>query len=212
MGEEEFDQESRDWLARRHLKRENTWESKRASSSSFRSSHFKRTLSAPLAQNLEPEVVELDKGAVASESTASLRAGTLHHHQSGRHGASTRCYSCHDRLGHFARDCVGRKQIVKLHTPRPTPAVVQISRRSHQESVIGGVDVESRTTRDVSRPSRQKSVGYHLQSADQSSRSQGGILKDSNIVENSKKAGAPRSWANFTMDGMIADILSKREQ
>merc|ERR1712192_294453 len=158
--EEEFDQESRDWLARRHLKRENTWESKRASSSSFRSSPFKRTLSAPLARNLEPEVVELDKGVVASESTASLRAGTLHHHQSGRHGASSRCYNCHERLGHFARDCVGRKQIVKLHTPRPTPAVVQISRRSHQESVIGGVDVESRTTRDVSRPSRQKSVGY----------------------------------------------------
>ena len=71
--EEELDQESRDWLARRHLKRENTWDSKRASSSSFRSSPFKRTLSAPLARSLEPEVVELDKGVVASESTASLR-------------------------------------------------------------------------------------------------------------------------------------------
>merc|ERR1712181_196625 len=178
--EEEFDQESRDWLARRHLKRENTWESKRASSSSFRSSHFKRTLSAPLAQNLEPEVVELDKGAVASESTASLRAGTLHHHQSGRHGASTRCYSCHDRLGHFARDCVGRKQIVKLHTPRPTPAVVQISRRSHQESGVGGVDVDSRrATRDVSGPGPQNSVGYHLQSAGQSSSNEVGLLMDS---------------------------------
>ena len=95
---------------------------------------------------------------------------------------------------------------------RPTSAVVQISRRSHQESGIGGVDVESRTTRDVSGPSLQKSVGYHLQSAGQSSRSEEGLLKDSNIGENSKKAGAPRSWANFTMDGMIADILSKREQ
>ena len=90
--------------------------------------------------------------------------------------------------------------------------MVQISRRSHQGGGIGGVDVDSRTTRDVSGPGPQKSVGFHLQSAGQSSRSEGGLLKDSNIVENSKKAGAPRSWANFTMDGMIADILSKREQ
>ena len=71
--EEELDQESKDWLARRHLKRENTWESKRASSTSFRSSPFKRTLSAPLARNLEPEVVDLDKGVAAPESTDSLR-------------------------------------------------------------------------------------------------------------------------------------------
>jgi len=210
--EEDFDQESRDWLARRHLKRENTWESKRASSSSFKSSPFKRTLSEPLAQNLEPEVVELDKGVVASESTASLRAGTPHHRQSGRHVATTRCYSCHE-LGHFARDCAGQKQIVKVHAPRPTSAIVQISRRSHQESGAGGGDVESRrTTRYGSGTGPQKSVGFHLQSAGQSSRSEVGLLKDSNIVENSKKAGAPRSWANFTMDGMIADILSKREQ
>jgi len=208
--EEELDQESRDWLARRHLKRENTWESKRASSTSFRSSPFKRTLSAPLARNLEPEVVELDKGVVASESTASLRAVTPHL-QSGRHGASTRCYSCHE-LGHFARDCVGRKQIVKLHTARPTSAMVHISRRGHQEGGIVGGDVDRKTTRLESGPIPQKSVGYHLQKAGQLSRSEVGLLKNSSIGENSKKVGAPRSWANFTMDGMIADILSKREQ
>ena len=72
---EEFDQESRDWMARRHLKRENTWDGKRASSNiSNRSSPFKRTLSAPSAGKVEPEVVELeDRSVAASEWSSSLR-------------------------------------------------------------------------------------------------------------------------------------------
>ena len=39
-----------------------------------------------------------------------------------------------------------------------------------------------------------------------------GNIEEEIIEEKVKKVSAPRSWANFTMDGMIAEILSKREQ
>ena len=39
-----------------------------------------------------------------------------------------------------------------------------------------------------------------------------GNIKEEITEEKIKKVSAPRSWANFTMDGMIAEILSKREQ
>ena len=39
-----------------------------------------------------------------------------------------------------------------------------------------------------------------------------GNIEEETIEEKIKKVRAPRSWANFTMDGMIAEILSKREQ
>ena len=39
-----------------------------------------------------------------------------------------------------------------------------------------------------------------------------GNIEEEIIEEKIKKVSAPRSWANFTMDGMIAEILSKREQ
>ena len=41
---------------------------------------------------------------------------------------------------------------------------------------------------------------------------QPGNIEEEIIEEKIKKVSAPRSWANFTMDGMIAEILSKREQ
>ena len=119
------------------------------------------------------------------------------------------------RLSSFIRpgfdNLFGILNITSANT-RPTSAIVHISRRGHQEGSIGGGDVDSKTTRLESGSIPQKSVGYHLQRAGQLSRSEVGLLKDNSIGENSKKVGAPRSWANFTMDGMIADILSKREQ
>ena len=39
-----------------------------------------------------------------------------------------------------------------------------------------------------------------------------GNIEEEIIEEKVNKVSAPRSWANFTMDGMIAEILSKREQ
>ena len=61
--------------------------------------------------------------------------------------------------------------------------MVHISRRGHQESGIGGGDVDSMTTGLESGPIPQKSVGYHLQRAGQLSRSEVGLLKDSSIGE-----------------------------
>ena len=81
-------------------------------------------------------------------------------------------------------------------------------RRSYQDGGAGG-DVDSRTLADAgtSRP-RPKTSDLCKGNADQLSRSEVGQLED----ERRNKVGAPRSWANYTMDGMIADILSKREQ
>jgi len=190
---EEFDQESRDWLARRHLKRENTWDAKRASANiSNRSSPFKRTLSAPSAGKVEPEVVKLeDRGVAVPEGGSSLR------------------------LGHFARDCAERKlTTTKLYTPRPTSSMMQIRRRSSQYGGLGG-DVDYQSSREVGGRIRSS-----LQTSDikkgkacQLSRSEAGQLEDATIDDDSrKKVCAPSSWLNYTMNGMIADILSKREQ
>lgn len=195
---DELDQESRDWLARRHLKREKTWDSKKASNVGNRSP-FKRTRSAPSAGKVEPET---DKSVGTSEWGSSLRRGTPHL-QPGSHGASTRCYSCHEP-GHFARDCAGWRETAKLHTPRSTTSMVH-RRRSYQDGGAGG-DVDSRTLADAG-TNRPRLHTSDLR-ADQLLRSEVGQLED----ERRNKVGAPRSWANYTMDGMIADILSKREQ
>jgi len=214
---EEFDQESRDWLARRHLKRENTWDAKRASANiSNRSSPFKRTLSAPSVGKVEPgpEVVKLEDRSVAvPEGGSSLRRGTPHL-KPDRHGSSTRCYSCHE-LGHFARDCAERKlTTTKLYTPRPTSSMMQIRKRSSQYGGLGG-DVDCQSLREVGgriRPSLQTS-DLKKGKACQLSRSEAGQLEDATIDDDSrKKVCAPSSWLNYTMNGMIADILSKREQ
>ena len=82
--------------------------------------------------------------------------------------------------------------------------MVHIVRRSHQDGGIGGDGGRIR-------PSLQtpdlKTGGAH-----QLPRSEAGQLEDAIIDESRKKVCAPRAWSNFTMDGMIADILSKREQ
>ena len=86
--------------------------------------------------------------------------------------------------------------------------MVQLRRRSYQDGGIAGY-MENRTLRDTatSRPSLQTS-DLQRGNADQLSRSEVGHLEN----KSTKQVGAPRSWAKFTMDGMIADILSKREQ
>ena len=38
------------------------------------------------------------------------------------------------------------------------------------------------------------------------------LVDGSKTTANITKFGVPKSWASFTMDGMIADILSQREQ
>ena len=92
--------------------------------------------------------------------------------------------------------------------------MVNKQRRCYQDGGIGG-DVDGGTSRDGAggriRPSLQTSDRKKGE-ADQWSRSEAGQLEDATIEESRKKVSAPRSWSNFTMDGMIADILSKREQ
>ena len=89
-----------------------------------------------------------------------------------------------------------------------------VQRRCYQDGGIGG-DVDGGTSRDGAggriRPSLQTSDRKKGE-AGQRSRSEAGQLEDATIEESRKKVSAPRSWSNFTMDGMIADILSKREQ
>ena len=70
---EEVDQGSRDWMRRRLLKRENTWDSKRASTIGCRSFPFKRTLSAPSVEKLDPELVVMDNSAVTTGSSNPLK-------------------------------------------------------------------------------------------------------------------------------------------
>ena len=92
---------------------------------------------------------------------------------------------------------------------RPIPSVVHVRRRSYQDG-----DVDCGTSRDAGGrfgPSLQTSDPKKGE-ADQLSRSKAGQLEDATLDENRKQICAPRSWSNFTMDGMIADILSKREQ
>ena len=70
---EEVDQGSRDWMRRRLLKRENTWDSKRASTIGCRSFPFKRTLSVPSVEKLDPELVVMDNNAVTTGSSNPLK-------------------------------------------------------------------------------------------------------------------------------------------
>merc|ERR1719219_2273572 len=142
---EEVDQGSRDWMRRRLLKRENTWDLKRASTIGCRSFPFKRTLSAPSVEKLDPELVVMDNSAVTTGSSNPLRLGTQTPCAS-RPVASGRCYSCHE-WGHYARDCAGRKQAKKPDTTRSIS-----SRRSFQEKgCIGREDLGSRTVKDEDR-------------------------------------------------------------
>ena len=134
------------------------------------------------------------------------------------------------RLGHFARDCAERKlTTTKLYTPRfgrssiphllklisrPTSSMMQIRRRSSQYGGLGG-DVDYQSSREVGgriRPSLQTS-DIKKGKACRLPRSEAGQLEDATIDDDSrKKVCAPSSWLNYTMNGMIADILSKREQ
>ena len=89
--------------------------------------------------------------------------------------------------------------------------MLDIRRRSH-EGGAGGYEDDG-TLRDVSgRISQSLQTSHFKKGVDQLSRSKVDQHEEGIVDESRQRVCAPRSWSKFTMDGMIADILSKREQ
>ena len=93
------------------------------------------------------------------------------------------------------------------------------SRRSFQEKgCIGREDLGSRTVKDEDRARGHKtsmeasSLLQKRRNGGQMFSSEVDLVDGSKTTANITKVGVPKSWASFTMDGMIADILSQREQ
>ena len=80
--------------------------------------------------------------------------------------------------------CYIRSSSAVLHSKRPSSGDLVASLKRREGRVIGKQINEKKT----------------------------GNIEEEIIEEKIKEVSAPRSWANFTMDGMIAEILSKREQ
>ena len=90
--------------------------------------------------------------------------------------------------------------------------MVNMRRRSYEEGGAGGY-ADDGALRDVSgRISQSLKTSDFKKGVDQLSRSKVGQHEEGIVDESRQKVCAPRSWSKFTMDGMIADILSEREQ